>query len=144
MRNDNIDLKEFGDLALALSHYYSMASHFKQMSVSQREKLTEFYDRKIKSLDAYNQWDNICIHIIPQTWASTAGGRGGIGGSAITTSRTTIIENKFYGFACIYYGAKLVYICEIDDKYRSITDNYLPAYYECDGKLTIIFKNSSK
>jgi hypothetical protein len=61
----------------------------------------------------------------------------------MTPAYTLIIENGWYGFACIYYSGKLAYICEMDDKYTDYkVKGYrgLPGCRDSSEKLTVLFK----
>lgn len=63
--------------------------------------------------------ENECeIYVWPQTWGSTAGGFGGIGGQMITSSLTTVVIGPNQD-ACVYHGGRLAYkIDEISDHFR--------------------------
>ena len=50
------------------------------------------------------------INVFSQTWGSTALGFGGIGGQAITSAYTTIIENIDLGYLAVFFGERMAYI----------------------------------
>ena len=50
------------------------------------------------------------INVFSQTWGSTALGFGDIGGQAITTAYTTIIENVDLGYVAVFFGEKMAYV----------------------------------
>lgn len=50
------------------------------------------------------------INVFSQTWGSTALGFGDIGGQAITTAYTTIIENVDLGYVAVFFGEHMAYI----------------------------------
>jgi hypothetical protein len=47
--------------------------------------------------------------MFPQTWGSTALGHGGIGGSAITTAYTVVLECVELSEMLVYFGARFCY-----------------------------------
>lgn len=50
------------------------------------------------------------INVFSQTWSSTALGFGGIGGQAITSAYTTIIENVDLGYVAVFFGERMAYV----------------------------------
>lgn len=44
-----------------------------------------------------------------QTWGSTALGFGGIGGQAITSAYTTVVQEIYSGWFGVFFGEKLAY-----------------------------------
>lgn len=48
------------------------------------------------------------VVMFEQTWGSTALGFGGVGGQAITSAYTVVIEGP-RGDACVYFGGRLAY-----------------------------------
>ncbi|NTF23527.1 hypothetical protein G6L37_34720 [Agrobacterium rubi] len=55
------------------------------------------------------------VYSFPQTWGSTAGGFGGVGGQMMTTLQTVIVS--FEGTALVYFGSSLAY--RIEDWHRN-------------------------
>ena len=51
------------------------------------------------------------IRIFCQTWGSTALGFGGMGGQAMTTAATTVVQLDFTHYA-IFFGSSLAYVVE--------------------------------
>lgn len=47
--------------------------------------------------------------MFPQTWGSTALGHGGIGGSAITTAYTVVLECMELSEMLVYFGSRFCY-----------------------------------
>lgn len=75
--------------------------------------LCNFYD------GAYKR-PNTTVHVFPQMWGSTALGFKGIGGSAMTTAYTTVIQvdnTELYG---VFFGEEFAYF----------VDNPLPVFFE--------------
>lgn len=149
----NIDLSDIADIAKSISNYYELVSYFSQLTDDEEsELLREYWNTKIVKREKetwmteseYRQWKEINFHYVAQMWSNTSCGWQGIGGSAMTNSYTLIIENKFYNLAYIYYGGKLAYICEMDDKYKPYADNGyrgLPGCLYCKDKLTVLYKS---
>jgi hypothetical protein len=95
---------------------------------------------------SFSYWKDINIYIVKQSWGSTSCGWGGMGGAAMSSSYTTIIQNRFTGAIFVYYDGKLAYIAKEDDslkKYRETGWRYLPAYYDTK-ELSIIYKHNRK
>ena len=89
---------------------------------------------------SYNEWLCYNIHIVNQTWGNTSGGWEGIGGSAMTTRFTVIIEHDLSDSAWIFYSGKLAYVCVMDDSYEKYKGNlqHLPGKSSAIHKLTLI------
>jgi len=49
------------------------------------------------------------LAMFPQTWGSTSLGFEGIGGSAICTAYTTVIESSYNGEVLVYFGERFAY-----------------------------------
>ena len=47
--------------------------------------------------------------MFPQTWGSTALGHGGVGGSAMTTAYTIVLECQHTGEFLVYFGGRFCY-----------------------------------
>jgi hypothetical protein len=148
-----VEMSDMADLMKSITDYEYMANTFTQLtSAEEREPLQKFWNEKIVKRDKdtwmkpeeYKYWREINFHVIKQTWGNTSGGWQGIGGSAMTNRYTVIIENQWFGFSCIYYGGKLAYICEMDDKYKVYVEKGyrgLPGCSSCRKDLTVIYKS---
>lgn len=148
----SIDIEEISNITRAISEYEYLSNNFQHLgSKEQNERLKEFWNKNIVKRDTstyfteseYKHWKEIDLHVVPQTWGNTSGGWEGIGGSAMTKTYTVIIENGWFGFACIYYNGQLAYICEIDEKYREVISkgyNRLPGCNPYKETLTILYK----
>lgn len=152
--HEEIDIQQMANVMLAISHYNGLANYFLQMDPNQREILLPYWEEMVKHskdgkyMDAYSYvvWKDINVHMIKQMWGSTAGGWGGIGGSAMTSSYTIVIEPARGKAIFVYYGATLAYIARVDDKVKEFQANgykRLPPYYNTKG-LDIIYKNRNK
>lgn len=146
-RQLDFSVRELGELATALATYQEMAHHFTQMSTTQRESLNKFWNESIvkREKDSWlkdseiDMWNDVDIHIIKQTWGNTSCGWEGIGGAAMSSSYTTVIENYNYKFACIFYGGKLAYICKMDEAYKKLNRSSLPGMLNCKRVLDVIY-----
>lgn len=64
------------------------------------------------------------IDVFSQTWGSTALGFGGIGGQAMTSAYTTIIQNIDLGYVGVFFGERMAYIIKHpNDKFREDLQN---------------------
>ena len=143
---------EVSDLMSCISDYLERGGYFTQMGGHQEnEKLKEYWETKIvkRTKNTWlndseaRYWKDVNVHMVTQTWGSTAGGWPGVGGASMTTYYTNIIENSWFGLAFIYFRNKLAYICEMDEKYQAfMSKGYrgLPDYINSGRKLTVIYK----
>lgn len=74
------------------------------------------------------------VTVFPQLWGSTALGYGGIGGSAMTTAYTIVVEAPVVGQRAIYFGAsgRLAYLVPIGGDHeevflRAVAERSLPS-----------------
>lgn len=51
---------------------------------------------------------HVSVDMFEQTWGSTALGFGGIGGQAVTSAYTVVVDGPM-GDACVYFGGTLAY-----------------------------------
>jgi hypothetical protein len=144
-----IELEDMSNMMKSISEYNRLINYFTGIPTTPEhgETLKAFWENRIINLDTrtadYRRWVDINVSIVNQMWGNTSGGWEGMGGSAMTKSYTVIIENRNYGMACIYYGGKLAYICETDDKYDAFRENsfiHLPGHERCTERLTVICK----
>ncbi len=142
------DIKDSADLLTVISDYFEKALSVSQLDPSQKETLSELYERVLKTSrdgkypdhNSYDAIRDVNIHIVAQTWGSTAGGWSGMGGSAMSTYYTFIIESKHLSAAFIYFGSRLCYICDMDDQYRAIKEYRMPSQSECKKQLKIFYR----
>lgn len=147
----HFDMDDSIEFQQAVSHYVKLAYSFTQLtSGDAAEPLREFWNKKIVKRDEktwitdseYRDWISFNAHMVKQMWGSTAGGWPGMGGAMMTEYYTTVIENEYYGFVCVYYGGRLAYICEMDDKYKEFMGQkyrFLPGIAESRKKLTVLY-----
>ena len=68
--------------------------------------------------------EDFFIYDFDQTWASTALGFGGVGGSALTTARTYVLVPKVGEKAYVYFGNSFAYECVICDSFWDDVKNH--------------------
>lgn len=69
-------------------------------------------DRRIKKKAQHTEYHISIYAMFPQTWSSTSLGFGGIGGQAITSAYTTILESEQGSGFCVYFGGQFAYRIE--------------------------------
>lgn len=147
----NLEMSDMANVMLAISNYEETSNYFSQLVGGvEADSLKKYWEEKIvkRTVNTWmteaelRQWRNIDLHVISQTWGNTSYGWQTIGGSAMSANYTTIIENKWYELAFIYYGGKLAYICEMDDRYNQYKHNGyrgLPGHMDCGRNLTTLY-----
>ena len=137
LRQLEISFKDISNICNAINRYnelwYDITSLVRYNS-KYYEKLKSFHDKHQPSL---NKWKDVDLHVIKQTWGNTSCGWQGIGGAAISSYYTIIIENLNYNISFIFYTGKLAYICYINEKYDI---NKLPGLAQCEDELDILYK----
>lgn len=152
----NFDMDEMIHVMTAISNYKKLLytlSGFRARKKGEKyyneqiPSVVEYCDRYIKTVTTTSQfyWDMPDIHVVSQQWGSTSAGWGGIGGSAMTTSYTTVIVNSYHKIVAVYYNGTLAYLVEIDDeiqKYAEKGYTNIPPYSSIEStKLKLIYKN---
>jgi hypothetical protein len=66
-------------------------------------------DKRITKLAKHSPSDLIVHAMFPQSWSSTSLGFGGVGGQAITTAYTVIIESDYCLGFCVYFNGRFAY-----------------------------------
>lgn len=144
-----MNLEEISEVIQCLVEYKQIPNYILQLGNNSSGKI-ESYFRKVTpnvtgewrgNVDR-GRWENISLHVVPQMWGNTSGGRQNIGGAAMTEAYTTIIENK-YNLAFIFYYGKISYICVMDETYKELKDNgfRLPGNKDCVHKLEVLYVN---
>lgn len=140
----NIELKEIGEIASTIHHYQEIINYFHQLVSDTPEKLKEYWETKISPKSGNHlvrYWNDVNLHLVSQMWGNTSGGWQGIGGNAMTTGYTIIIENNWFGLAYIYYEGQLAYVCEMDEKYdeyKKQSYRGLPGRRDCQNLLNVL------
>ncbi len=148
-------MSEIADLTGAISNYNKLASYLPQLDNKQRETLDVLWQRALKfsrdgkymDHESYNIWQSIDLHMINQMWGSTSCGWGGIGGAAMTSSYTIVIENSYLNAIFIYYGSTLAYIVDSNEKSEPFRINNwrnLPSIDSAKNKLDIFYKKEKR
>ncbi len=155
MSRNKIDIATLAEMATAISHYGCLANCFSQLDPAQRATLEPAWkkacsgskDGKYMDYQSNAIWQDINFHLVKQMWGSTACGWGGMGGSAMTQSFTTIIENAENALAFVYYGGTLAYVAEWDTKWETFMHkgyHGLPDMDSCKSRLTIVYINTNR
>lgn len=63
-------------------------------------------------------YDDGDLYMFDQTWASTALGFGGMGGSAMTTATTYVFVPAKLETAFVFFDGYFAYQCDINDRFR--------------------------
>ncbi len=69
-------------------------------------------DKRIKKTRQHSGHDITVFAMFTQTWGSTALGFGGIGGQAITSAYTIVLESEQGMGFCVYFGGRFAYRVE--------------------------------
>lgn len=69
-------------------------------------------------------FDSGQLYDFDQTWASTALGFGGVGGSALTTERTYVFMPNGYDKALVYFGGRFAYETPINERLKEDINNH--------------------
>ena len=84
-------------------------------------------DARIKKSRRHREDDISIYALFPQTWGSTALGFGGVGGQAITSAYTIVLESHQGAGYCVYFGGRFAYriICPNEQFFLDISNRYL-------------------
>ena len=78
---------------------------------------------------------SLTLYDFDQTWASTALGFGGVGGSMMTTARTyVLIPYSAQDRAFVYFGGRFAYRTPINDRFREDLKNHRMASIAESGR----------
>lgn len=137
---------------VAVTAYKQLAHYFPSINREQTEQIKPYWDKWQKNVGTdrtgysrfHEFWSDIELHLVSQTWGSTACGWGGIGGAAITTAYTLVITNKHLNAAFIYWAGKLAYVVDMDKKYQTLITgesgySALPGLNRVKERLTVIY-----
>lgn len=79
-------------------------------------------------------YDDGDLYMFDQTWASTALGFGGVGGSAMTTATTYVFVPSTLERAYVYFGGRFAYDTPINDRFREDLRNRRMASVAEEGR----------
>jgi hypothetical protein len=149
MRSE-VNIREISSLIQSIAVYGEMASHLGQLGTKeQTQKMKDHFNTYVLRGNGTwggeidRRWETFDIHFFSQMWGNTSGGRQTIGGSAMTSAYTTIIENRAYGLAFIFYYGNISYICVMDDLYNAHRETgfkMMPGNRDCVEKLTVLYR----
>jgi len=152
MGKEHFDIRTVSDITSAVARFQELLHSFTQLvGGEEAQPLRDFWNKNIVKREEntwpsereFRIWNQFELHIFFQTWGSTARGWGGMGGAAMTTDYTIVIEHPEFGFACVFYDGKLVYICEIDEgylKYKERGYRGMPSIRESVEELSILYR----
>lgn len=83
------------------------------MNVPCLREIIESFKSEVYNMDYGWFKKNGCdpqLQVFPQIWGSTALGFGGIGGQAMTSAYTTVVEDIYSGYYGVFFGNRLAYI----------------------------------
>ena len=150
----SINISVASDILKSVDHYESLSGSLPHLDSEYQEKLSEYYhkilnysnDKRYMDHQSIQYWKEINLYVIRQTWGNTSCGWESIGGSAMRSDYTIIIENVWGGGYFIYYSGKLAYIALSNEKmleHKSVGFRNLPGINSTDG-LDIIYKNKNR
>ena len=151
MGTNELGLQEMTQVMTALNSYREMGTWIGG-SCRDQPALKEWYDKQLEMYGDkkkyigqqwYDTWTDADMHIVNQTWSSTACGWGGIGGAAMTSAYTVVIVNYNMKIVCIYWGGKLAYIAELNEKVNTCKWESFPGLGST-GKIDVIYKPGRK
>ena len=74
--------------------------------------IMERHCNAVKSMGVDYKYPEVDMYMFPQMWGSTALGFGGIGGQAMTTASTVIVEDYQNGYYSVFFGDHIAYLIE--------------------------------
>lgn len=95
----------------------------------------------IKTSRDQESWNRLNLKCFQQTWGNTSGGWQSIGGSAMTSKYTVVIEVIPFNISLVFYNGKFAY-CYKSDSYKG-KDRNLPGALGPRSKqdIEILFKH---
>lgn len=139
-----LTLTDMGHINVAVEEYYRIFSYFRQMGGDEdtKQKLNEIWDDVISKLQ-YHNWCDCELRVFSQTWGNTSCGWEGIGGAAMSTSKTLVIENKWTNISFVFYDGVLAYIAMMDEKWDKYRHNP-SGWASCKDKLNVVWRKIKK
>jgi len=114
MNNQGFSQKDLADFMQGYAHYYQLKSYFPQMD-NKNERLKEYYTEPYWKSRTNEEWLDIDVYIVNQTWSSTACGWGGIGGAAFSSKYNFIVKQAITDLLYVYWDGKLAYIIPAEE-----------------------------
>lgn len=107
--------RDGADFLTAYAHYSELASYFPQLDPKNEEIKKLVGEEPYYKSKLVHNWHDIEIHIVSQTWGSTACGWGGMGGAAMSNAYNFVIKQKYTGLLFVYWNGRLAYIMDGSD-----------------------------
>jgi hypothetical protein len=98
------------DLHMVMAH--AAYEGFPEYEYETRDWSSKDRDARVTKKTRHDEYHLTILAMFPQTWGSTALGFGGIGGQAITTAYTTVVESDIDASCCVYFGGRFAYRIE--------------------------------
>jgi hypothetical protein len=98
------------DLHMVMAH--AVYEGFPEYEYESRDFNNPDRDARVVKKTRHTEYNLTVKAMFPQVWSSTALGFGGIGGQAITTAYTTVVESDIDASCCVYFGGQFAYRIE--------------------------------
>jgi len=98
------------DLHMAMAH--AIYEGFPEYEYESRDFNNPDRNARVVKKTRHTEYNLTVKAMFPQVWSSTALGFGGIGGQAITTAYTTVVESDIDSSCCVYFGGQFAYRIE--------------------------------
>lgn len=98
------------DLHMVMAH--AVYDGFPEYEYESRDFNNPDRDARVVKKTRHTEYNLTVKAMFPQVWSSTAMGFGGIGGQAITTAYTTVVESDIDASCCVYFGGQFAYRIE--------------------------------
>lgn len=98
------------DLHMVMAH--AVYEGFPEYEYESRDFNNPDRDARVVKKTRHTEYNLTVKAMFPQVWSSTAMGFGGIGGQAITTAYTTVVESDIDASCCVYFGGQFAYRIE--------------------------------
>lgn len=152
MKSEAFNLADIADISNSIIVHKRLPAYITQLDPSQSDTLKEIHemllqrsgDKKYIDHIANEAWEEVNIHYIYQMWGSTSCGWEGIGGAAMTESRTLILESVNFDLVSVYYGGRLAYIVRKNEKLNPFRSNgwkNLPGCQTVKSVLDVLYRS---
>ena len=98
------------DLHMVMAH--AVYEGFPEYEYESRNFNNPDRDARVVKKKRHTEYNLTVKAMFPQVWSSTAMGFGGIGGQAITTAYTIVVESDIDASCCVYFGGQFAYRIE--------------------------------
>jgi len=102
------------DLHMVMAH--AVYEGFPEYEYESRDFNNPDRDVRVVKKTRHTEYNLTVKAMFPQVWSSTAMGFGGIGGQAITTAYTTVVESDIDASCCVYFGGQFAYRIEFPNE----------------------------